>query len=319
MQRNRAIDIAKGITIILMILGHFNSLWNTVIFYMIFSFHMPLFFIFSGYFYKPKTNREFFTNGYNRLLKPYIITAIIAIAISFICYNKNAGVDYLLGALIGCMGSWNPLIKTYELQAGPIWFLLALFWCQIYYNIIQRKCSKYSTVICILLSLFFWKFSEKVINLPLCLGCAFTALIFYEARKLLRENGIDSSRYRWTLYLIWIAAFHFTYLNMAQYIYTWFPLSMTGAICGTIAIYDFSKKISTWMGISTLLIYIGQHTLEILCCHTIAWISRCYILKMLCIEETPLNMDISYAILTIIYTIPILIFKGFKPYFIIRK
>lgn len=115
MQRNRAIDIAKGITIILMILGHFNSLWNTVIFYMIFSFHMPLFFIFSGYFYKPKTNREFFTNGYNRLLKPYIITAIIAIAISFICYNKNAGVDYLLGALIGCMGSWNPLIKTYEL------------------------------------------------------------------------------------------------------------------------------------------------------------------------------------------------------------
>lgn len=69
----------------------------------------------------------------------------------------------------------------------------------------------------------------------------------------------------------------------------------------------------------TTYIYIGQHTLEILCCHTIAWISRCYILKMLCIEETPLNMDISYAILTIIYTIPILIFKGFKPYFIIRK
>lgn len=31
MQRNRAIDIAKGITIILMILGHFNSLWNTVV------------------------------------------------------------------------------------------------------------------------------------------------------------------------------------------------------------------------------------------------------------------------------------------------
>lgn len=168
--------------------------------------------------------------------------------------------DYLLGALIGCMGSWNPLIKTYELQAGPIWFLLALFWCQIYYNIIQRKCSKYSTVICILLSLFFWKFSEKVINLPLCLGCAFTALIFYEAGKLLRENGIDSSRYRWTLYLIWIAAFHFTYLNMAQYIYTWFPLSMTGAICGTIAIYDFPKNINMDGNLYTTYIYRATYT-----------------------------------------------------------
>lgn len=50
-----------------MIFGHFNSLWDTIVFYMIFSFHMPLFFIFSGYFYKPKTNREFFVNGYNRL------------------------------------------------------------------------------------------------------------------------------------------------------------------------------------------------------------------------------------------------------------
>lgn len=301
-----------------MIFGHCDSLWDTIAFYMIFSFHMPLFFIFSGYFYKPKSNKELFVNGCKQLLKPYVITAVIAMAISFMCYGKDSGVNYLLGALIGCMGSWNPLIKTHELQAGPIWFLLTLFWCRIYYNIIQRKHPKHTMLICVLLSLFFWKFSERIINLPFCLGCSFTALMFYGAGKILRENKFDNIKHRWILYLIWIAAFSLTYLNMAQYIYTCFPLSITGAICGTIAIYDFSQKISVWgRKISILLIYIGQHTLEILCCHTIAWVSRTYILEILHIGETTLSMDISYAVLTAIYTTLILIFKDMKSNFII--
>ena len=47
-KRDLTIDIAKGITIILMLFGHFNSLWDTKFFYMIFSYHMPFFFFFSG-------------------------------------------------------------------------------------------------------------------------------------------------------------------------------------------------------------------------------------------------------------------------------
>lgn len=45
------IDVAKGIAIILMILGHCISVdsWLRLI---IFSFHMPFFLIASGYFYK---------------------------------------------------------------------------------------------------------------------------------------------------------------------------------------------------------------------------------------------------------------------------
>ena len=57
MQRNQSIDIAKAVGIILMVVGHFNGLplWFEK---WIFSFHMPLFFILSGYLFKPKIDRR---------------------------------------------------------------------------------------------------------------------------------------------------------------------------------------------------------------------------------------------------------------------
>lgn len=55
MKRDDAIDIAKAIGILLMILGHCHGIpW--ILRNFIFSFHMPLFFIFSGFFYKTPQN-----------------------------------------------------------------------------------------------------------------------------------------------------------------------------------------------------------------------------------------------------------------------
>ena len=46
------IDIAKGIGIILVVIGHISQI--EVLNDIIYSFHMPLFFIISGYLYKRK-------------------------------------------------------------------------------------------------------------------------------------------------------------------------------------------------------------------------------------------------------------------------
>ena len=51
--RDTAFDITKAIGILLMILVHCSGLPHLLRNF-IFSFHMPLFFIVSGYFYKPK-------------------------------------------------------------------------------------------------------------------------------------------------------------------------------------------------------------------------------------------------------------------------
>lgn len=53
MERNRAIDITKGIAILSVMLGHTSGLPHCV-YAVICSFHIPLFFIVSGYFAKPR-------------------------------------------------------------------------------------------------------------------------------------------------------------------------------------------------------------------------------------------------------------------------
>lgn len=52
-KRIREIDILKGILILFVVIGHYPFI-NQSIKQIIFWFHMPLFFIISGYFYKNK-------------------------------------------------------------------------------------------------------------------------------------------------------------------------------------------------------------------------------------------------------------------------
>lgn len=45
-------DIARGLAVLLVVIGHMRTLVPSYVFYWINSFHMPFFFFISGYFYK---------------------------------------------------------------------------------------------------------------------------------------------------------------------------------------------------------------------------------------------------------------------------
>ena len=69
------IDIAKGIAIILVIVGH--TVPNpSPLRHAIFSFHMPVFFILAGYTFRPKPWRELVSGSVSRLLVPYVVLAL---------------------------------------------------------------------------------------------------------------------------------------------------------------------------------------------------------------------------------------------------
>lgn len=69
------IDIAKGIAIILVIVGH--TVPNpSPLRHAIFSFHMPVFFILAGYTFRPKPWRELLSGSVSRLLVPYVVLAL---------------------------------------------------------------------------------------------------------------------------------------------------------------------------------------------------------------------------------------------------
>lgn len=94
MNRSIEIDAMKGIAIISVMLGHFIAShygMENFLFRLIYSFHMPLFFILSGYFFKVRSSREIIKNMWNSLLKYYCIFSLIIV----ICTIIRGGILYL--------------------------------------------------------------------------------------------------------------------------------------------------------------------------------------------------------------------------------
>ena len=78
--RLRFVDIAKGISIICIILGHLGIHNITRV---VFTFHVPIFFLITGYFIRVKEGvRDFAVKKARTLLVPYFVTSLVMIAIA---------------------------------------------------------------------------------------------------------------------------------------------------------------------------------------------------------------------------------------------
>ena len=117
--RNATLDVAKGLGIILVVLGHnwFVESTKGELFRVIFSFRLPLFFFLSGVFLR-KTDpvAGFVRSRAHSLLKPYFV---ILVAIGA---GKLAGWAYFQGVLYA---------TGRTLYWIPMWYLPHLFLCSI--------------------------------------------------------------------------------------------------------------------------------------------------------------------------------------------
>ena len=149
--RIRYFDIAKGLAILCVIAGHLGIKGiNSVVF----TFHMPVFFVISGYFLSDKGNvEEFIQKKVQQLLIPYIL-AVFGIIMGDILYKifviKNADgifemiVNWMKAGLYGSGTVFNPtLIDVW--QIGAVWFLLASFVATIEVRILSQY--KYGIIV----------------------------------------------------------------------------------------------------------------------------------------------------------------------------
>lgn len=145
MQREERYDFLKGIGILLVLFNHASAPAFTGI---VGSFHMPFFFVVSGILCSKQKNftkigiRNFIVKKSKSFLLPYylfgILDAIVYCVVSPKLFGGMAGflneiIYYLLG-----MRS----IDTYYFT-GALWFLTALFSCQICFYFIEKYLGKY--------------------------------------------------------------------------------------------------------------------------------------------------------------------------------
>lgn len=184
------LDVAKGIGIFLVILSHLPAKDdpNQWLFTYIFSFHMPLFFFISGILFSNKYNFiDFVKRKFKTILVPFYVFMFICLIQSVISQYPNILIKdivftygtKLFGYGIGMYGYYN----------GPIWFLGALFYSEIYFYLVTKLNAKFNnnlimilTILIGLLGVIFVK-----VELPFGIRYFFENSIFLGSGYLLKK------------------------------------------------------------------------------------------------------------------------------------
>lgn len=271
MARNVTIDIMKGIGIMAVIAGHANP--DIITSKIISSFHMPLFFIIAGFFYKPNFNyKKKLINDYRRLVIPYITTSVI-LTFFFICFSETPIdiIKFFFKAFIcGDTEDHTSMIWAHVPKIGPIWFLLALFWCRTFFNYIDNSSLSHKNLVIFIISVVSVVIDRYLINLPFSLLPGLSAMIFYLIGKYLRVHRLSKEQIL-VCAICWIIHLFFSRIDMCICMYKLYPIDICGAIFGTIIIYYISILISKTNTLSYVLSKLGNSSLIILCAHSLEW------------------------------------------------
>ena len=122
-----AIDVAKGIGIVCIVLGHVIP--NSFVYSLLYAFHVPLFFMLSGLTYHYKTDkRRFWLDKVRRILVPYVIFSLISILLYRLTApltGTPAAETHILPNVLGmAYGNTNTGWMAWN---RPLWFLPCLF------------------------------------------------------------------------------------------------------------------------------------------------------------------------------------------------
>lgn len=293
--RNQAIDIAKGITIILMVVGHASC--PEGLYKLIYSFHMPLFYILSGYFLTEDSlanTRSFVLKKWKKLALPLLICGFISLLLHNVCihcgilnecYGTRTGdvshwfgmKDYLvrLGLLVGFLEVYDdPFL-------GACWFIQCMFFAYVGIAILHKLFRKIAwQKQCIIgMGIFFglsllltgmhWLIPglKTIFVTRICMAGVFIYL------GLFLRHFIDQWNVRWwQLCLLALPACLAIYspfaismseqINPIQYI-----LLLITSTTGTLCMYGISKYISQLKRSSVMLQTVGMYSIYILFLH----------------------------------------------------
>ena len=138
-KRIEYLDVARGIAIILVIIGHIFK--DGVLWRFIYSFHMPLFIIVSGYFYKNRRLKDEFIILFKKFFLPMIIILFVSFMIAYLSYYNlsDAFIKTLKTIVIGF--NYQSRIDYQCLPVEVLWFIYFLVIMKLLF-LINKKIAK---------------------------------------------------------------------------------------------------------------------------------------------------------------------------------
>lgn len=303
--RDDKITIAKAIGIILMVVVHAGLPQMEANF--IIMFHMPLFFIVSGYCFKEKylsNNTDFIKRKIKGLYIPYIKYALLFLLLHNLFFHLNIyndsygfknGVshiysikEYIIKAFHIITGMWD-----HEQLLGGYWFIKQLFLSSILSFFILKNWQRHLLfiltiimLICFLTNYFNFRIPYIGVDSLTLLSTFFFILGYYIQKHKLPSNSTLFNILHFIIVLISSILFptsmlKFNYTNLIPY--------TIAAIAGTLLTLNLSSLILKlqYKIIRNTFLYIGNNTLPILTFHFLAF--KLFSLVLILIENRPIQ------------------------------
>lgn len=304
--RDKNIDVIKGVCIYIVVLGHVISGNYALLEKVIYSFHVPIFVLISGYLAKDyRINRDissfskFVGKRIRRLLVPYYLYSMLYTLYSLTSMimgitDKNRLIKVCVSRLLGMNGS----------NLGPIWFLAALFTVEVIDFIIQRY-GHWIMYLCIGLIGTIWAVFFSGIHIPLLIENACLLLPFFAIGRILKKSRIKYNNYYVLVAIILILASMFVAnanvkvllcaCEIGNPILFWLE-SILGSVGVFGVLYCCISTVKGWR--CKLLIDFGMYSLDIMAIHLYIYMPICILSLMF--FETDIQVIIEDKLLFVI-------------------
>lgn len=208
---------------------------------------------------------------------------------------------------------------------GPIWFLLCLFWCNIYFCVIVRYIKKdiYRIAIICFLGFTGWFMGYRGVFMPMFLDVAMTALPFFALGYYLKNSGIlypnKWDRYN-ILFIIFLWGISFALTRLTHYRLSLHYNGINGwstyviSITSVLAVLFLCKMIKKL----PLFSYMGRYSIILLCVHHLIYRPLKVALQAIDIEQLN-NVYVVAGITVLLSTLCIPLCVKYIPWFVAQK
>ena len=286
--RNLFLDVIKAFAITLVVVGHCiqygagkaflqeKLFFDDIVFKAIYSFHMPLFMLISGYLFahsRSKSIKEIFVGKFKSLIVPILCWNLIPITnhITQLIIDGNFSILAAIKAFIGH-------------NIGSFWFLWAVFGCSCIVILVNKLFKDNLLVYAILFLISFIIPDDFNLHLYKYMYPFFVAGYFYNKENLKEKWRTIYNKKYIALLLGGIFLILLQFFNKDSYIYTsrytllgkdWtaqlgidlyrFAIGFVGSAFAIVSLHRLYKitKVREWIAQSKVVLTIGQNTLGI--------------------------------------------------------
>lgn len=326
MKREKWLDIARGIVMIMVILGHIGSFLigkgfggksMSIYFMSTSAIKIPGFFAISGYLFNDKGGNviKFLKNKIIKILVPYFSLGAVNMFLNIIITWKH-------------VGKWSPWMTKYACKyvtkfflGKNLWFIPCLFTVEIIFFVV-KKITKSNLVLMGILSAilcaagYMWSVPEvyRPWRVDTALMCIWFVYIGYFVRNISKFREFVLSKKAVALFTIMYSLlciisytkYGFSNLDINRAVYYSFKLCMIMIVVGIMFLFSIGKLINS----NRILEFIGQNTLAYFILHTFFFKFTVFILEKISIlrllKNTFLNATM-VTIITLIIMVPVLL------------